>query len=374
MGRAGPGRRDEDARSRALRPGPGHPVHKVEDPRTPVLLRIAEEEGLRRPHLRLFEAVGRVHEQVLGRRLPLNGRGMRRRSPPTSACRSSCCGLRPPGLGRRVLQLAEERRRLVGMDVYLAVDRGAYLNRHLPTRLSPPTLASISRRRTHGHRRRRHRLDAPPLLLPCEHVDGADRPPFADEWVEKIEQFRETLTRARPDVLLMVGSDHFHQLWLDNMPQFLVGKAPFCDANFANEEREFAADDAERAGGPVGACCAAGTRGSALAFSNELRIDHSITCPIYRCRGRRRTCRSCRSTPTFAPPMPQPERFVELGRTLRRLVEAGRRTCMAIVGTATCRSSSAVRASSGRMGRTRSSTGRRSSGSPPATSRAASAR
>ena len=37
----------------------------------------------------------------------------------------------------------------------------------------------------------------------------------------------------------MVGSDHFHQLWLDNMPQFLVGKAPFFDANWYNEEREF---------------------------------------------------------------------------------------------------------------------------------------
>ena len=55
----------------------------------------------------------------------------------------------------------------------------------------------------------------------------------------KIEAFRETLTRAEPDVLVMVGSDHFHQLWLDNMPQFLVGKAPFYDANWYNEEREF---------------------------------------------------------------------------------------------------------------------------------------
>jgi hypothetical protein len=44
--------------------------------------------------------------------------------------------------------------------------------------------------------------------------------------VRKVEAYRETLTRARPDVLVMVGSDHFHQLWLDNMPQFLVGKAP----------------------------------------------------------------------------------------------------------------------------------------------------
>src|SRR4051812_18055829 len=62
--------------ARRFVPGLGHPVHKVTDPRTPVLIRIAEEEGLRGPHLRLFEAIGRVHEQVLGRRLPLNGAGV----------------------------------------------------------------------------------------------------------------------------------------------------------------------------------------------------------------------------------------------------------------------------------------------------------
>ena len=37
----------------------------------------------------------------------------------------------------------------------------------------------------------------------------------------------------------MVGSDHFHQLWLDNMPQFLVGHAERYDANWYNDEREF---------------------------------------------------------------------------------------------------------------------------------------
>ena len=78
-----------------------------------------------------------------------------------------------------------------------------------------------------------------PFYYRASTAAGADRPPFADEWVAKIEAFRETLTRARPDLLVMVGSDHFHQLWLDNMPQFLVGKAPFYDANFYNEEREF---------------------------------------------------------------------------------------------------------------------------------------
>ena len=78
-----------------------------------------------------------------------------------------------------------------------------------------------------------------PFFYKASTATGADRPPFADEWVRKITAFRETLTRANPDVLVMVGSDHFHQLWLDNMPQFLVGKAPFYDANWYNEEREF---------------------------------------------------------------------------------------------------------------------------------------
>ena len=108
-------------------PGLGHPVHKVEDPRTPVLLRIADEEGLRGPHLRLFDAVWRVHEQVLGRRLPLNGAGvcgaaLADLGLPVELLRGFALLARAAGL---LGQLAEERRRPVGMDVYLAVDRGA---------------------------------------------------------------------------------------------------------------------------------------------------------------------------------------------------------------------------------------------------------
>ncbi len=116
---------------------------------------------------------------------------------------------------------------------------------------------------------------------------GSDRPPFADEWVSKIETFRETLTRADPDVLVMVGSDHFHQLWLDNMPQFLVGKAPFYDANWYNEEREFGLPRMTLAGEEDLSAHILRNgldAGFDLAFSNELRIDHSITCPIFTLR------------------------------------------------------------------------------------------
>jgi transposase len=105
-------------------------------------------------------------------------------------------------------------------------------------------------------------------------------PPFAAEWVRKVEAYRETLCRARPDVLVMVGSDHFHQLWLDNMPQFLIGKAPFYDANWENEQREFGMPKLLLKGDEELSAYMLREgidRGFDLAFSNELRIDHSIT-------------------------------------------------------------------------------------------------
>ena len=52
-----------------------------------MLFAIAKEEGLFGPHLQLFEAVGRVHPEVLGRTLPLNGAG---------ACGAALCDLGLP--------------------------------------------------------------------------------------------------------------------------------------------------------------------------------------------------------------------------------------------------------------------------------------
>jgi citrate synthase len=102
-------------------------VHKIEDPRTPRLLTIAEEEGLRGPHLRLYEAVGRVHEQVLGRRLPLNGAGVSGAALadlglPVEMLRGFALLARAAGL---LGQLAEERRRPVARDIYDDVEHRA---------------------------------------------------------------------------------------------------------------------------------------------------------------------------------------------------------------------------------------------------------
>lgn len=110
-----------------LVPGLGHPVHKQEDPRTPRLFAIAEEEGLRGPHLRLFSAIGTMSEQGLGRRLPLNGAGvcgaaLADLGLPIELLRGFALLARTAGL---VGQVAEEHRTPIAQDIYMSVDRNA---------------------------------------------------------------------------------------------------------------------------------------------------------------------------------------------------------------------------------------------------------
>lgn len=121
-------------------PGLGHNVHKNGDPRTPALFGIAAEEDLVGPHLRLFAAVGRVHPELLGRTLPLNGAG---------ACGAALCDLGFPVESLRgfallartaglIGHIAEEMRRPVGPDIYQEVDRATD---YQPP--SPPEAASL---------------------------------------------------------------------------------------------------------------------------------------------------------------------------------------------------------------------------------------
>jgi citrate synthase len=106
-------------------PGLGHPVHKVQDPRTPVLFALARHHGTYGSHLALFAALGRVAPTVLGKALPLNGAGV---------CGAVLADLGlPMGILRGVALLArcagilghlvEEQTNPIGIDVYMNVDR-----------------------------------------------------------------------------------------------------------------------------------------------------------------------------------------------------------------------------------------------------------
>ena len=56
-------------------PGLGHPIHKVEDPRTPRMYAIAEEAGVLGANLRALRFVAAAAVQRSGRALPINGAG-----------------------------------------------------------------------------------------------------------------------------------------------------------------------------------------------------------------------------------------------------------------------------------------------------------
>lgn len=106
-------------------PGLGHPVHKLKDPRTPVLFSLARQHGSYGNHLSLFEALGRVAPSVLGKALPLNGAGvcgavLADIDIPLAAMRGVALLARCAGL---LGHLVEEQENPIGIDVYMSVDR-----------------------------------------------------------------------------------------------------------------------------------------------------------------------------------------------------------------------------------------------------------
>jgi citrate synthase len=105
-------------------PGLGHPVHKVEDPRTPRIYEIAEEGGQMGAHLRLLRVVAEVHREQSGRDLPINGAGVAGAALadlgfPPALLRGLALLARTAGL---LGHLAEEMEQPLGMELYREVD------------------------------------------------------------------------------------------------------------------------------------------------------------------------------------------------------------------------------------------------------------
>jgi citrate synthase len=108
-------------------PGLGHPIHKVQDPRTPRLYDIAEVSGTLGPHLRTLRLVAEVHRERTGRELPINGAGVAGAALadlgfPAALLRGVALLARTAGL---VGHLREEMERPIGMPLYREVDERA---------------------------------------------------------------------------------------------------------------------------------------------------------------------------------------------------------------------------------------------------------
>jgi citrate synthase len=108
-------------------PGLGHPIHKVQDPRTPRIYEIAQETGTLGPNLRALRVVDEVHRERTGRELPINGAGAAGAALsdlgfPAALLRGVALLARTAGL---VGHLGEEMERPIGMSLYREVDERA---------------------------------------------------------------------------------------------------------------------------------------------------------------------------------------------------------------------------------------------------------
>jgi citrate synthase len=105
-------------------PGLGHPIHKVEDPRTPRIYAIAAEAGLLGPNLRALEMVADASARQSGRTLPINGAGaggaaLADLGLAPAIVRGFALLARTAGL---VAHLAEEMAQPLGMPLFREID------------------------------------------------------------------------------------------------------------------------------------------------------------------------------------------------------------------------------------------------------------
>jgi len=137
-------------------------------------------------------------------------------------------------------------------------------------------------------------------------------------------RMRERLRTLRPDLLIMVASDHLNEWFNDNMPAFLVGKAASANGPYPHEERERGLAR-YRARVDVPAARSILQQGLALgvdfSFSDEFLMDHAFTVPLNFLRPEMDLPIVPIWTNVMAPPLPPAERFYAVGRALRSIVE-----------------------------------------------------
>lgn len=130
--------------------------------------------------------------------------------------------------------------------------------------------------------------------------------------------------RTRPEVVVIVASDHFHQYFHNNMPQFIVGRMNHYQGTFYNETREFNLPRVQLPGNrrlATDIIEAGFGNGFDFAFSDEMRLDHACVVPSLISQPALHLPVVPVLTNCGAPPIPKGERFVQLGTALRNAIE-----------------------------------------------------
>jgi protocatechuate 4,5-dioxygenase beta chain len=165
----------------------------------------------------------------------------------------------------------------------------------------------------------------PTLPIAARLAPEGKAPPGALPALTAFETLRADLDRARPDVVVMIGSDHLNQWFMNNMAPFMVGKATRMAGPFDSEIKAWglAASDLPIHGGLARHILKDGmNRGVDFAYSDEFVADHSFTIPLQFLRPEN----DLPVVPIFvnllAPPVPPGWRYRQVGETIRRSIES----------------------------------------------------
>jgi aromatic ring-opening dioxygenase catalytic subunit (LigB family) len=140
--------------------------------------------------------------------------------------------------------------------------------------------------------------------------------------LDAFARLRADFERARPDAVIVFANDHFTNLFFDRVPPFLVGVAA---AHLGPVEDWLGRERRRVPGAPALARWLVeygSEQGFDLAFSEEVRLDHGIMVGLEFLDPEGRVPVVPLLQNCSIDPMPAPRRCYELGRLLRRAVEA----------------------------------------------------
>ena len=149
--------------------------------------------------------------------------------------------------------------------------------------------------------------------------------PAITEAARDYELMRQRMAGTKPDAMIVIASDHLNQFFMDNMPAFLIGKAPRAEGPFPHEMRTFGIAP-YRADVEVDMAKSmlqlAPKMGVDFSFSDEFHIDHAFTVPLNFIRPEMDLPIIPIFTNVMAPPVPPAKRFFEVGKALRKIIDA----------------------------------------------------
>lgn len=149
--------------------------------------------------------------------------------------------------------------------------------------------------------------------------DKVDHLPRAHAFRDGLSAASDALHAAEPDVVVVIGSNHFRGFWLDLMPAFTVGAGKIRSSGEHGTPAGELPSDSSFA---LDLCRGLIDRDIDIAFSDNLSVDHGISHAYQWVVGEDRPLPivpivvNC-----FAPPLPRLQRAADFGYVLRETIE-----------------------------------------------------